>query len=196
MARVLAFSGSARKDSFNSRLLTLVAEGASGAGASVTRLDLRDFALPLYDGDFEAASEFPAAAAKLRELLVAHDALLLACPEYNGGISPLLKNTIDWMTRAPGAKADPSLFPGKVAALCAASPGGLGGMRGLRWVRELLNNVGVLVLPSQLTVSAAHKAFDASGALADARQGDAARALGRDLAQLAQARGAQARNAS
>jgi NAD(P)H-dependent FMN reductase len=187
MARVLAFSGSARKDSFNSRLLTLVVEGARDAGASVTRLDLREFALPLYDGDWENENEFPTAALKLRELLVEHDALLLACPEYNGGISPLLKNTIDWMTRGPGAKADPTLFPGKLAALCSASPGGLGGMRGLRWVRELLINLGVTVLANQLTVGAAHKAFDASGALADARQGEAARALGRDLARHAQA---------
>jgi len=185
MARVLAFSGSARRDSFNSKLLTLVVQGASEAGASVTRLELSDFALPLYDGDWEAGNQFPPAATKLRELLVAHDALLLACPEYNGGIAPLLKNTIDWMTRAPGAKADPSLFPGKLAALCAASPGGLGGMRGLRWVRELLTNVGVIVLANQLTIPAAHKAFDSSGALADEKQAAAARALGRDLARFA-----------
>jgi NAD(P)H-dependent FMN reductase len=184
MARVLAFSGSARKDSFNSKLLTLVVQGASDAGASVTRLDLRDFALPLYDGDFEAANEFPAAGTKLRELLVAHDALLLACPEYNGGIAPLLKNTIDWMTRAPGAKADPSLFAGKVAALCSAAAGQWGGMRGLRWARELLNNLGVTVLANQVTIAAAFKAFDASGALIEARHGDAARALGRELAEL------------
>jgi NAD(P)H-dependent FMN reductase len=188
MARVLAFSGSARKDSFNAKLLTLVVQSAREAGASVTRIDLRDYALPLYDGDFEAASEFPASATRLRELLPAHDALLLACPEYNGGIAPLLKNTIDWMTRAPGAKADPSLFPGKLAALCAASPGGLGGMRGLRWVRELLNNLGVTVLANQVTVGTAHKTFDASGALTDARQADTARALGRELAQAAGAR--------
>jgi NAD(P)H-dependent FMN reductase len=185
MARVLAFSGSARKDSFNGRLLTLVARGASDAGASVTRIELRDFALPLYDADWEAENPFPPGASKLRELLVAHDALLLACPEYNGGIAPLLKNTIDWMTRAPGAKADPSLFAGKLAALCAASPGGLGGMRGLRWVRELLGNLGVTVLASQLTIAAAHKAFDASGALLDAKQAQAAHTLGRDLARLA-----------
>ncbi|HEU4430347.1 MAG TPA: NAD(P)H-dependent oxidoreductase [Myxococcota bacterium] len=187
MARVLAFSGSARKDSFNGKLLTLVARGASEAGASVTRVELPDFSLPLYDGDWEAANPFPPGAGKLRELLVAHDALLLACPEYNGGIAPLLKNTIDWMTRAPGAKADPSLFAGKVAALCAASPGGLGGMRGLRWVRELLANLGVTVLANQLTIGAAHKAFDPNGALADTKQSDSAGALGRDLARFAAA---------
>jgi NAD(P)H-dependent FMN reductase len=188
MARVLAFSGSARRDSFNRKLLALVARGAAEAGASVTSIDLRDFALPLYDGDWEARNEYPAAGAKLRELLAAHDALLLACPEYNGGIAPLLKNTLDWMTRAPGAKPDPFVFSGRIAALCAASPGPLGGMRGLRWARELLNNLGVTVLANQLTIGSASKAFDASGALVDARQADAARALGRELAQLAAAR--------
>ena len=188
MTDVLAFSGSARRDSFNSKLLTLAAQGASDAGASVTRLDLREFSLPLYDGDSEIANEFPAAAAKLRELLVAHDALLLACPEYNGGIAPLLKNTIDWMTRAPGGKADPKLFGGKLAAICSAAAGPVGGMRGLRWARELLNNLGVTVLANQLTVAAAFKAFDPSGELVDAKLGEAARALGRELAQLAAAR--------
>jgi chromate reductase, NAD(P)H dehydrogenase (quinone) len=190
VSRVLAFSGSARNDSFNSKLLTHVVRGASEAGASVTRLDLRELSLPLYDGDLEAR-EYPAAATRLRELIVAHDALLLACPEYNGGISPLLKNTIDWMTRAPGAKADPSLFGGKSAALCSAAAGPFGGMRGLRWVRELLNNLGVTVLATQVCVGAAFKAFDANGMLADARQAEAARALGRELARLASARGSK-----
>jgi NAD(P)H-dependent FMN reductase len=190
MARVLAFSGSARRESYNAKLLALVAQGASEAGASVTCLDLRDHPLPLYDGDWEATNPYPDAATRLRELLVAHDALLLACPEYNGGIAPLLKNTIDWMTRGPGAKADPTLFGGKCAALCSAAAGPFGGMRGLRWTRELLNNLGVTVLASQLTIGAAFKAFDASGALGDARQAAAAHTLGRELAQLAAARGA------
>jgi NAD(P)H-dependent FMN reductase len=188
VARVLAFSGSARKDSFNGKLLTLVAQCARDAGATVTRVDLRELALPLYDGDWEATNEYPAGAAQLRELLAGHDALLLACPEYNGGIAPLLKNSIDWMTRAPGAKADPAVFGGRVAALCSAAAGPFGGMRGLRWVRELLNNLGVTVLASQLTVGAAFKAFDGDGGLNEKRQADAARALGRELAQLAAAR--------
>jgi NAD(P)H-dependent FMN reductase len=188
MARVLAFSGSARKDSFNGKLLELVARGAADAGASVTRIELRDFELPLYDGDWEASNAHPPACARLRELVAAHDALLLACPEYNGGIAPLLKNAIDWMTRAPGGRAEPRVFAGKSAALCSAAAGVWGGMRGLRWARELLNNLGVLVLPAQVTVGAAAEAFDASGALRDARQQKAASALGAELAKLADAR--------
>jgi chromate reductase len=188
MARLLAISGSARKDSFNKKLLALVATGAADAGADVTHIDLREYALPLYDGDLEASGDYPAASAKLRELLAAHDGMLLACPEYNGGIAPLLKNTLDWMTRAPGAKADPGVFAGKVAAICSAAAGPFGGMRGLRWARELLNNLGVLVLPTQITVGSAFKAFDANGALLEAWQAKAAHALGAELAALAAAR--------
>jgi NAD(P)H-dependent FMN reductase len=187
MARVLAFSGSGRTGSFNEKLLALVARGAAEAGASVTTAKLRDFALPLYDGDLEAG-EYPAGAAKLRELLGAHDALLLACPEYNGGIAPLLKNALDWMTRAPGAKADPRVFAGKGAAICSAAAGPFGGMRGLRWTRELLTNLGVLVLPDQVTVGSAFKAFDANGELVEESQRKAASALGANLARLAGAR--------
>ncbi len=182
VARLLAFSGSARRESFNRKLLAHAVQGARQAGAEVTLIELRDFELPLYDGDPEASDGLPPGAVKLRELLVAHSGLLLACPEYNGGIAPLLKNSIDWMTRGPGAKADPTLFPGKLAALCAASPGGLGGMRGLRWVRELLNNLGVTVLATQFTLGTAHKAFDASGALLDAAQARGVAALGAELA--------------
>ncbi|MBM4385703.1 MAG: NAD(P)H-dependent oxidoreductase [Deltaproteobacteria bacterium] len=188
MARVLAFSGSGRGDSFNKKLLALAARGASEAGASVTTIELRDFALPLYDGDLETR-EYPAGAAQLRELLAAHDALLLACPEYNGGIAPLLKNTLDWMTRAPGGKADPRVFAGRTAAICSAAAGPFGGMRGLRWARELLTNLGVLVLPDQVTVGSAFKAFDANGELVEEWQRKAAAALGADLAKLADARG-------
>ena len=187
VARLLAFAGSARRESWNRKLLAHAVQGARHAGAEVTWIELRDFELPLYDGDLEAGN-FPAGAVKLRELLVAHQGLLLACPEYNGGIAPLLKNSIDWMTRGPGARADPSLFPGKLAALCSASVGPLGGMRGLRWVRELLNNLGVTVLATQFTLGSAHKAFDASGALVDGGQARNIAALGADLAAFVAAR--------
>jgi NAD(P)H-dependent FMN reductase len=189
VARLLAFSGSARRESFNRKLLAHAIQGAREAGAEVTLVELRDFELPLYDGDLEASGGLPPGATRLRELLPAHQGLLLACPEYNGGVAPLLKNSIDWMTRGPGGKADPSLFPGKVAALCAASPGGLGGMRGLRWVRELLNTLGVTVLADQFTLPAAHKAFDASGALVDPAHTRRVAALGAELAGFAAARG-------
>ena len=101
--RILAFAGSAREESFNKRLVRVAAAGAEAAGVACTVLDLRDFPLPIYDGDLEAAEGLPENAKRLRELFLAHQGLLIASPEYNSSISPLLKNTLDWVSRAPAA---------------------------------------------------------------------------------------------
>ena len=173
MARILAFAGSARAGSMNKKLIHVAAKLAREAGAEVTEIDLQDFPLPLYDGDLEDDQGVPGNAIRIRDLMRDHDGLLLSCPEYNSSITPLLKNTIDWVSRP--ADGQPSLiaFRGKVATLLSASPGALGGLRGLVHVRAILGNVGVLVLPSQVAVSQAHKAFSDDGALAD--EGAAAR---------------------
>ena len=93
-AKILAFAGSARKDSFNKKLVKIAAEGARAAGAEVTYLDFRDLPLPLYDEDLEAALGLPDNALKLKALMKAHQGFLIACPEYNSSITPLLKNAI------------------------------------------------------------------------------------------------------
>lgn len=180
--KVLAFAGSARAASFNKRLVRIAAAGVEAAGLECTVLDLRDYPLPIYDGDLEAAEGLPESATRLRELFATHQGLLIAAPEYNSSITPLLKNTIDWVTRSPERAADLSGFEGKVAALLAASPGALGGLRGLVVLRSLLGNVGVTVLPGQVTVRQAHEAFDDDGWLRDERQAAKATALGRELA--------------
>lgn len=180
--RILGFAGSARTDSFNKKLVRIALRGAGKAGAATTFVDLRDLPLPLYDGDEEVEQGRPDNVAKLVEEMRAHDALLLASPEYNGFLSPLLKNTLDWMSRSPDASPDLSAFQGKLAALLAASPGPLGGLRGLRGVRELLTNLGFTVLPTQITVRQAFKAFDASGEMTDEGQGERVEALGAELA--------------
>jgi chromate reductase len=179
---ILAFAGSARSGSFNKRLVAIAAEGARAAGAECTLLDLRDYALPLYDGDLEADSGLPENATRLRELFVRHEGLLIACPEYNSSISPLLKNTIDWVTRSPKATPDLSAFQGKSVALMAASPGPLGGLRGLVVVRMLLANIGCLVLPGDVTIRGAMNSFDESGALVDEKQAERVRNVGATLA--------------
>ncbi|MCZ6726530.1 MAG: NAD(P)H-dependent oxidoreductase [Acidobacteria bacterium] len=173
MARILAFAGSARAGSVNKKLVRVAARMAREAGAEVTEIDLQDFPLPLYDGDLEEDQGVPGNATRIRDLMRDHDGLLLSCPEYNSSITPLLKNTFDWVSRP--ADGQPSLiaFRGKVATLLSASPGALGGLRGLVHVRAILGNVGVLVLPSQVAVSQAHKAFSDDGELAD--EGAAAR---------------------
>ena len=118
--------------------------------------------MPLYDGDVEEADGVPENATKIRELIARHDALLIASPEYNGLISPLLKNTIDWCSRG-----EDNVYTGKRAAIISASPGGLGGIRGLPHLRTLLSNLGMIVIPQQVAIGSAFKAFTDNGALTD-----------------------------
>lgn len=185
MAKILAFAGSARRDSFNKKVLAAAAAGARAAGAEVTVVDLRDFEMPLYDGDLEREKGLPDGAKRFRELLKSHDALLVACPEYNSSITPLLKNTIDWATRVEGAKASLDGFQGKVAGLVAASPGAFGGLRGLVVLRSLLGNIGVVVLPEQATVSKAHEAIAADGTIADPKVRESLEKVGARVAKVA-----------
>ena len=183
--RILAFAGSARQASFNKKLVRVAAEGARAAGAEVTIVDLRDLPMPLYDGDLEEREGIPENALELMRLLREHDGLLLACPEYNSSITPLLKNAIDWASRAAEGEQPLACFKGKVAGLVAASPGGFGGLRGLVTVRSILGNIGVLVVPEQVAVSKAHEAFDGDGNLANERQLAAVENVGRRVAEMA-----------
>jgi NAD(P)H-dependent FMN reductase len=179
--RVLAFAGSAREQSFNKKLVQVALRGCEASGAECRFVDLRDYPLPLYDGDLEAAEGLPKNAALLREIFSEHHGFLIASPEYNGLISALFKNTIDWITRSETASPDLSPFGGKFATIMSASPGPLGGMRGLRVARELLNNLGITVLANQINLRGAHDQFDASGALKDEAQEKRVLALGREL---------------
>ncbi len=182
--RILMFAGSTRTDSYNKKLVKVAGKGAEEAGATVTFLDLRDLALPLYDEDLETAEGLPEGAQKLKTLLLAHDGLLIASPEYNSGMSAVLKNAIDWASRPVDGEAPLAAFTGKVCAIMSASPGALGGLRGLVGVRSLLGNIGVLVLPDQVAVPKAYEVFDEQGALKDPKQNASIKALGAKVAQL------------
>jgi len=165
--RLLMFSGSARRGSWNQRLVEVAAKKASELGAEVDVINLADFDIPLYNQDLEAEA-FPPAVRDLRERMIAADGILLACPEYNGSITPLLKNVIDWTSRPQENVAEGLVaYQGQVAALMAASPGGLGGMRGLVHVRAILSGIGVTVIPEDLAVGSAYQAFDEDGGLAE-----------------------------
>ena len=166
-------------------LLSVAGEGARGAGAEVTQLVLRDLQLPLFDEDLEREQGLPEGARRLKAEMVAHDGFLIASPEYNSSISGALKNAIDWASRAAPGEPGLAAFRGKIAALMAASPGALGGLRGLITLRSILGNIGVLVLPTQVTVPRAHEAFDEAGGLKDEKQRAALRALGAAAAELA-----------
>ena len=171
MAKLLFFAGSARKESMNKKLAKLAADMAQEAGAQVTHIDLKDFEMPLYDGDVEAQNGIPENAKKLKQLFVEHDGFFIASPEYNSSMPPLLKNTLDWISR-PHEENEASLiaFNGKIAALGAVSPGGLGGLRGLVSLRMMLGNIGVTVVPSQVAVGSGFQAFDENEHLKDDRQ--------------------------
>lgn len=162
---IVAFAGSTRKDSYNKVLVKLAAEMAEKAGAQVTLLDLADFPAPLYDGDFEAENGLPEKAAELKKILDRADAFLISSPEYNSSISAVLKNSIDWASR-PGA-VEGSVFDGKTALLISASPGALGGLRGLNHLKDVLTNLGVFINNKQQAFPKAHEAFDENGRLKD-----------------------------
>lgn len=174
MSKLLVFAGSARTGSLNRRLAAVAAQIASAQGAQATLIDLRDYALPLYDGDMEASSGVPQAAHALCKLIAAHDALLIATPEYNGFATPLIVNTFSWLSRIMAKDEQPSglaVLAGKPAALLAASPGALGGVRSLIFTRQYLSmNLGLLVIPEQHGLAQANLAFDEQGALKEPKQ--------------------------
>jgi NAD(P)H-dependent FMN reductase len=184
--KILVFAGSTRRESFNKKLARVAADAARAAGAEVTFVDLAELPMPLYDGDLEAQSGVPANARKFKDLLLAHQGLLIASPEYNSSISGVLKNAIDWASRQEAGEPPLACFANKVAGLMSASPGALGGLRGLVTVRSILGNISVLVVTEQLAVSKAHEAFTPDGKLVDAKQqATVAKIAGRVVSMLA-----------
>ena len=183
-AKIIALAGATRKGSFNKKLVSVAAAGAADAGAVVTTIDLADYRLPLYDGDDEQDIGLPENAQKLRALFIESDGVLIASPEYNSGYSGVLKNTIDWISRPQPEEPPLIAFTGKVAGLLSASPGALGGLRGLVQLRMVLSNLHMLVVPNQLAVSKAAQAFDDSGALKDSDQHARAMAIGQKVTEL------------
>ena len=182
--RILAFAGSARKDSFNVKLVNIAAAGARAARAEVTVLDLHDCPMPLFNQDLEATDGPPPQASRLKEIMRAHGGLLIASPEYNSSISPLLKNTIDWVSRPADGEQMLPAYQGKVAGLMSVSPGRLGGLRGPVHLRSMLSNIGVLVIPDQVAVGEAGAAFDDSGDLVDNRRRASVQGVGRTVTTL------------
>ncbi len=168
-AKLLFFAGSARESSVNKKLAKLGAMIAHANGIDATFLDLSDYPMPLYDGDLEAKDGPPENAKKLKNVLSVHDGVFIAAPEYNGSITPLLKNALDWITRCREENEDPKeVFATRLFALGGASPGGTGGMRGLVQVRYTLEiGLGALVLPDQFLLPRAMQAFDDDGHLKD-----------------------------
>lgn len=185
MVSIVAFAGSNRRESFNRKLIRVAVAGAETAGASVTLANLADYPMPLFDQDLEAEAGMPEPAKAFKRLLTEHDGFLIASPEYNGLVSPLLKNALDWASRVETEYEPPyAAYRGKVAAVMAASPGALGGLRGLVHLRALLANLQVIVLPGQQTLGQAFKAFGEGGCLVDEKKRKAVHDLAAELVRV------------
>lgn len=180
--QILAFAGSTRAGSLNKHLVHHALQGAKGAGAEATFFDLAAYPMPLYDADLEEREGIPETAKRVRALMKDHDGFLLASPEYNMSITGVLKNTIDWVSRPDGDDGTCIAFHNKAVTLMSASPSGFGGSRSLQHIREILSGMGCIVLPNQLSLPSAHKAFDSEGNLLDERKQQQVSALGADLA--------------
>jgi chromate reductase, NAD(P)H dehydrogenase (quinone) len=166
--KILAFAGSTRADSFNRILVRLAAEAARARGAEVTLIELKDFSMPIYNGDLEETEGLPEAAKRLKKLMGEHSAFLIATPEYNGSMTPLLVNALAWVSRSEGAnEKSAAIFKGKKIGLLAASPGGHGAQNSLNSLRTLMERVGATVMPEHVSIPRASDAFDTTGKLLD-----------------------------
>ncbi len=185
--KILVFAGSIRTGSLNARLAALAAKQLALASADVTHISLADYPMPIYDGDLEEKSGPPENAVKLKQMMSIHQGIFIASPEYNASIAPLLKNTIDWISRVRGVREAPlAVYKSRVFALGAASNGTLGGMRSLMALRQVLElGCGALVIPAQIAVRSASEAFDERDNLKDERMAATLKAVLQRLIEVA-----------
>lgn len=168
--KILVFAGSIRSGAYSGKAVDVAQKELALQGAEVTRISLADYALPLMDEDLEKEKGVPENAVKLARLFVAHDGILIATPEYNGSIPPLLKNTIDWISRVRSDNGRPIRpLPGKVVALCSSSNGHFAGIRSAAHLRAVLSHIQMDVIAPQTSVPNASEAFEESGEFREER---------------------------
>lgn len=170
MSSILVFAGSTRQNAYSGQLADAAVRELKQQGADVTLISLKDYPLPIMDQDLETEEGIPENAYRLARLFVAHKGLLIASPEYNSSIPPLLKNTLDWVSRISQDGGKP-LHPTShlTVALCSSSPGAFGGMRGLYHLRSVLMNMNAQIISEQCSLPHAHQAFSEDGHLRDER---------------------------
>ena len=185
--KILVIPGSLRTGSLNARLAAAAAAELAQAGADVTRISLADFPLPLYDGDLQAKSGVPKHAVNLKRLMSVHHGVLIVTPEYNSSVPPLVKNTIDWITRVQDPhETRGQVFRDRVFAVAAASESRLGGTRALAALRLILTACQAMVIPNQLALSFAGEAYDDRDRLKHPADLEALKALARQLIDVSQ----------
>ena len=168
--KILVLPGSTRSGSHNVRLAALAAKELTLIDADVTRISLADYPLPLFEADLETRGGPPENAVKLKQMIMAHQGVFIASPEYSASVTPLLKNAIDWVSRVR-ERGDPTYaaFKGRVFAISSASPGRAGGLRSLMALRQILElGCGALVIPEQVAIPQADSAFDDMDNIIDA----------------------------
>jgi|SRR5579862_1659629 len=185
--KILVIPGSLRTGSHNARLAALAAKELALAEAEVTRISLEDYALPLFDADLAASPGMPPAALRLKQMMMAHRGVFITSPEYSASVTPLLKNTIDWVSRVrEGAEPTYAAFKGRVFAIGSATASSSGGVRSMMALRQILElGCGALVIPEQISVPRAEQAFDDMDNLKDENLAAALKALARRLVILA-----------
>jgi chromate reductase, NAD(P)H dehydrogenase (quinone) len=185
--KILVIPGSLRTGSHNVRLAAAAAHELAQADAEVTRISLADFPLPIYDGDLQSKSGVPRNAVNLKRMIGAHHAVLIVTPEYNSSVPPVVKNTIDWVTRVQDAQeARGQVFRGRAFAIAAASESRLGGTRSLSALRLILSACQATVIPNQLALSFAGEAYDDMDRLKHPADIEALQALVRQLIDVSQ----------
>lgn len=165
--KILVFAGSTRADSVNNKLAAAASRIAADCGAEATHIDLSEYPAAIYNGDDEASNGIPESIRQLKQVMATHDGFIVVSPEYNGQISPLLSNTFSWASRREANEDGMIAFAGKKAAIMAASPGKLGGIRVIPRLRDTLAELGIMVVPGFVTLPGAMQAFDDNGALKD-----------------------------
>lgn len=181
---IAVLSGSLRAESLNTKLVLSVAgEIEKMDGVKIDLISLNKLDLPIYDQDIEE-KEFPSGADELKKRLIASDAFLIGSPEYNGSISGALKNAIDWASRPRPDEEPLACFKGKACGLLAASPGAIGGLRGLRHVRQILTQLQMVVVPQEFALGKAHESFDESGKIKDETARKLANNVGESLVRM------------
>jgi NAD(P)H-dependent FMN reductase len=165
MTKIIIIPGSTRKDSVNAKLGEAFRLQLNDLGADADLITLADFAMPIFNQDDEAQNGAPSSAKELASLVAGYQGVVLINPEYNGSLTPLLKNTLDWLSRDVGEK----VYQNRTFALAACSPGALGGIRGLSRLRDILVSVVADTITPQLAVGGAGDAFADDGTLTNER---------------------------